>query len=851
MSGVAGADRVKSRQDFQQFLTSYKNLISRFPGFVSLQPSGSYNSNLEKQDFGDIDLIVHITSDKDKAQVKKELQAFLHTQPDTVIVPFSSEKHAGKRSYNAGELVSVRYHDDQLGYSAQIDNIVALDHKEVSFKQKFLDMPAEKQGLVLGLVKIAAIETDPVKLFKELNINVTHPAGPNQEYEFNLSSVKLELRLVTYEPGTFKQVDRKVLWSTQNWESLEKLLYQYDLSQSFDELLARSKQVIKNPRSNQRMQGVFSSMITVKSGEVGTAKGAGKENALNKIQQTFKEQRSLFRTLVESDSRKVVFAFGRFQPPTIGHELLIKAVQTTAERLGADYVIYVSKTQDKKTNPLSIEDKMYFLTTMFPGVHFVACDSVVRTPVEAAKALNQKYNELIMVAGKDRAPTFEKLLNDYNGKEYNYNGPIKMVTLERDPDADDATGMSGTKMRQAAADNDFETFKQGLPTTIGEDDAMKLMNILRASTVKKTKEDHSTMSRAGTGTAVKQPYQKAGYTDDPNWRGFNENSEQSLSVEQLATISDEALDNAYHYGRSTPGNTFGWQANLKSAAFAKQMIDSGVTDIEQISDAIHKGWNTTAQAFVQNPDQFSDTEKLRASGKLDAKLQQRAQLMKQNYAQLPEDEKEKDRVVARALLQAIKGQSDVTEKMMPASNFVGSNKNKLGTAGQWRNKGPKANKPAKQGDFVGGESMAEGSKLDTAEKLKRNLKKNGFDMDAARARIDALKAKQDEWLKNNPEYAPKPEKDLDELILNPFHHEPEEPKKPVPKSSEMRAYFAQQDKKHPKLGPVEKVYHHPSEFEKEKKVDIMKQENRYVPLSEDVELAMANAMLKLLERHLK
>ena len=137
---------------------------------------------------------------------------------------------------------------------------------------------------------------------------------------------------------------------------------------------------------------------------------------------------------------------------------------------------------------------------------------------------------------------------------------------------------------------------------------------------------------------------------------MTENAGQTLSVQQLATISDAALDDAYGYGRSTPGNTFGWQANLKSAAYAKQMIDQGVTDIEAISDAIHKGWNTTAQAFVQDPKQFDDTAKLAAAGKLEAKLQQRAQLMKQNYAQLPEEEKEKDRVVARALLQAIRGQ---------------------------------------------------------------------------------------------------------------------------------------------------------------------------------------------------
>ena len=133
----------------------------------------------------------------------------------------------------------------------------------------------------------------------------------------------------------------------------------------------------------------------------------------------------------------------------------------------------------------------------------------------------------------------------------------------------------------------------------------------------------------------------------------NEILKENIDLNQLATISDAALDDAYHYGRSTPGNSFGWQANLKSAEFATKMIQQGVTDIDQIGDAIHTGWNVTARAFVQNPEQFDDTEKLRAAGKLDAKLAQREKLMNIEYAQLPEDEKEKDRVVARALLQAI------------------------------------------------------------------------------------------------------------------------------------------------------------------------------------------------------
>ena len=133
-----------------------------------------------------------------------------------------------------------------------------------------------------------------------------------------------------------------------------------------------------------------------------------------------------------------------------------------------------------------------------------------------------------------------------------------------------------------------------------------------------------------------------------------------LSIQQLATISDEALDNAYHYGRSTPGNTFGWQANLASAAYAKRAIEKGVTDLMAISDAVHKGWWSVAQKFVDNPDQFSDTETLRAKGKFDKKMADRkAQMVPFN--RLTKDQQDIDTVVARAMLQAITGDQGVAE----------------------------------------------------------------------------------------------------------------------------------------------------------------------------------------------
>ena len=298
-SGVTGANRVATRQDFKQFLTSYQKLISQFPGFVSMSPSGSYNSDLTKQDFGDIDLIVHIKSTQDKQTVKKELAQFFLAQPATVIVPFTSPKYAGKRMYNAGELISVRYHDAAIGYSAQIDNIIALAASEAQFKQKFLDFPAEIQGLVMGLVKIATRETPPKILFNKLGITNITPLEQDQEWEFTLSGMDLQLRKVTYAPGTCKEINREVVWKTRDFSDLQTLLYQYDISANFDDLLAQCRQNIKHAKSRVRVVGIFSSMITVKSGEKNSPKGAGKEEALRKIKQSLSESKSLFWSLLD------------------------------------------------------------------------------------------------------------------------------------------------------------------------------------------------------------------------------------------------------------------------------------------------------------------------------------------------------------------------------------------------------------------------------------------------------------------------------------------------------------------------------------------------------------------------
>jgi nicotinic acid mononucleotide adenylyltransferase len=183
--------------------------------------------------------------------------------------------------------------------------------------------------------------------------------------------------------------------------------------------------------------------------------------------------------LKELPNKTVVFAFGRFNPPTTGHELLIKAVKKLAATHKADHAIYASKTQDSKKNPLTVDKKVHYLNLMFPGTHFVAANEQERTFIEAVKNLNKKYKSLIMVAGSDRVPEYEKILTKYNGKEFHYDTVQVISAGERDPDADDATGMSASKMRAAASKGDYNHFKQGLPSTMRDIDGRRLMNDVR------------------------------------------------------------------------------------------------------------------------------------------------------------------------------------------------------------------------------------------------------------------------------------------------------------------------------------------------------------------------------------
>ena len=165
------------------------------------------------------------------------------------------------------------------------------------------------------------------------------------------------------------------------------------------------------------------------------------------------------RELFEAPKKVAVAAFGRMNPPTIGHEKLVEKVKSFA----GDHYIFLSQTVKPKDNPLPFDVKLEFAKKFFPGVN-VGHPSV-RTPIQMLQMLEKLgYTDVIYVAGSDRVASFEKLFNDYNGKEYNFNSITVENAGERDPDADGAEGMSASKMRAAAAAGDLESFAQGVPT---------------------------------------------------------------------------------------------------------------------------------------------------------------------------------------------------------------------------------------------------------------------------------------------------------------------------------------------------------------------------------------------------
>ena len=179
----------------------------------------------------------------------------------------------------------------------------------------------------------------------------------------------------------------------------------------------------------------------------------------------------------------LTIAFGRFNPPHAGHQQLMDTAAAAAEAEESDYMIVPSRSNDPKKNPLDADTKVAFMRGMFPQHSSrIQNDQNTRTIFDVLKkAHNDGYTNVRIVGGPDRVKEFDKLANNYNGSLYQFDNVEVVSAGDRDPDADGVEGMSASRLRLAASENDFKTFMSAMPEGFPRREAKQLFDTTRMS----------------------------------------------------------------------------------------------------------------------------------------------------------------------------------------------------------------------------------------------------------------------------------------------------------------------------------------------------------------------------------
>ena len=233
---------------------------------------------------------------------------------------------------------------------------------------------------------------------------------------------------------------------------------------------SKQKQVKKTEEPQQQQKPTAEVKVVQNDGNYGTfANGASRRMAPpTRADGTPKE-----------DLGELVVTFGRFNPPTVGHQKLLDVAKKTAGK--NTLKIYPSRSQDPKKNPYDCDEKVEVMKMMFPDCSdCIVNDPNARTIFDVLKqAYEDGYTSVKIVVGGDRVKEFEKLSGDYHGKLYDFSTLATVSAGERDADSEGVEGMSASKMRKAAADGDLATFRKGLPDTIDDRTAKKMMSTIR------------------------------------------------------------------------------------------------------------------------------------------------------------------------------------------------------------------------------------------------------------------------------------------------------------------------------------------------------------------------------------
>ena len=188
----------------------------------------------------------------------------------------------------------------------------------------------------------------------------------------------------------------------------------------------------------------------------------------------------------------LTIVFGRFNPPTVGHEKLLQAAEKAA--IGGELKIYPSRTNDPKKNPIDPDMKISYMKKMFPDYE----EQIINDPEMVSifnvlvTAAEDGYKNINIVVGADRQAEFENLANKYNGELYDFK-EIRVISAGvRDADAEGVEGMSASKMRKAVQDDDFDAFRRGMPKKLNNADTQALFDAVRTGMGTKKKKKNVT-----------------------------------------------------------------------------------------------------------------------------------------------------------------------------------------------------------------------------------------------------------------------------------------------------------------------------------------------------------------------
>ena len=242
-----------------------------------------------------------------------------------------------------------------------------------------------------------------------------------------------------------------------------------------------------------------------------------------------------FRSFLIEEDKTVYFTFGRMNPPTSGHEKLMNEL---SKKSGSNpYRVYLSQSTDNKKNPLNYNYKIKTVRKFFPKhARSVMLDKKVKNVFDAAtKLYSEGYKNINMVVGSDRINEFKKLLEKYNGVKgrhglYKFNKINVISAGDRDPDADDVSGMSASKMRSLASKGDFTQFSQGLPRSVSNNEAKKVYNEVRRGMGLKEQKEYKTILHFTPVSEEREAYVKGNLFDINDSVAF-------VGSDELATVT--------------------------------------------------------------------------------------------------------------------------------------------------------------------------------------------------------------------------------------------------------------------------------------------------------------------------